>query len=230
MKKVRKASERGHINFGWLDTFHTFSFGNYFDPAHMGFKSLRVINEDFIAEGMGFDPHPHRDMEIITFMVSGSLAHRDSMGNVTTIRPGEIQVMSAGTGIQHSEYNPDRKEKTHMYQIWVIPDQKSVQPRYDQINYRELANALGLTKLLSPDGDGRSIKIHQQLNLHLGKLEAGQQLKLPKAKAGWVQMITGALAIGDDQLGASDGFAYEDEDQILLRADGPVEFLWFEFL
>lgn len=227
---LRRASERGHIKFDWLDAYHTFSFGHYYDPAFMGFKSLRVINEDFIDEGMGFDTHPHRNMEIVTFMVSGSLAHKDSMGNVSTIKPGEIQVMSAGTGIQHSEFNPSPTEKTHSYQIWIQPDKLGVEPRYEQMDYRSNSKINSFIKLLSPDAEDNSIKIYQQLNLWYGKFQAGQKIQLNSSKAGWLQIIKGHLKVSDLTAITSDGIAFEEEKQLNIDVLEDLELLWFEFI
>lgn len=230
MYSVRRADDRGLVEIEWLKAHHTFSFGHYFDPAHMGFKSLRVINEDYIDEGMGFDTHPHRDMEIITFMVDGKLAHKDSMGNQSTILPGEIQVMSAGTGITHSEFNPDNEHKTHSYQIWVLPHTKSVKPRYEQINYRELVEKNKLLKLVSPDGSDGSIFIYQDLNLWYGKFGKGTKQSLSPDRPGWLQIIKGEVELLDETLRESDGVSWEREKDIQLIAKEDAEFLWFEFL
>src|SRR5690349_5206355 len=174
MKTIRRADERGHVNHGWLDTFHTFSFASYFDPQHMGFRSLRVINDDQVAGGGGFDTHPHRDMEIITYVLNGALEHKDSMGNGRVIRPDEFQYMAAGSGIRHSEFNHSASEPVHLLQIWIVPDKKGVTPRYAEKSVATVAP--GKWHLVtSKSGRDDSIAIHQDADLYFGRFEAGQR-------------------------------------------------------
>src|SRR5688572_10123380 len=173
MMKIRKANERGHAEHGWLDTYHTFSFANYYDPQWMGYRSLRVINDDLVMPGMGFGTHPHRDMEIITYILSGALQHKDSMGNGRVIRAGEVQYMAAGTGVQHSEFNPQKDEAVHLLQIWIQPDQKGVKPRYAEKSFND-AETGKLHLVTSKAGRDGSIAIHQDADLWLAKLDPAQ--------------------------------------------------------
>ena len=175
MMTLRKANERGHADHGWLNSYHTFSFANYHDPRHMGFRSLRVINDDIVAPGAGFGEHPHRDMEIITYVLSGALEHKDSMGNGRIIRAGDVQYMAAGTGVQHSEYNPSATEPVHLLQIWIIPDRKGAKPAYADRSFADAPSG-ALTLIASQDGRADSMRINQDADVWLGKLSAGQQL------------------------------------------------------
>src|SRR5713101_4242056 len=168
MMRIRKANERGHANHGWLDTYHTFSFADYHDPEYMGFRSLRVINEDRVAPGQGFGTHPHRDMEIITYILEGSLEHKDSMGNGSVIRPGDVQRMSAGTGVTHSEYNPSKTETLHLLQIWILPDRRGHTPGYEQKEIGGAEKRGQLRLIASPDGRDGSVSIHQDARLYAG--------------------------------------------------------------
>ena len=224
---VRKANERGNVKFNWLDAYHTFSFGSYYDPAHMGFESLRVINEDFIDKGMGFDTHPHKNMEIITFMLKGQLAHKDSMGNISTIEPGEIQVMSAGTGVFHSEFNPSETNPTHSYQIWIQPNKFNVEPRYEQFSYLDKARKNQFTKLLSPNGCDDSVMIYQDVNLWYGDFEQGQELNVEGK--GWLQVLEGQLEANGEVIETSDGLAFKNET-VNIQTSKQCRLLWFEFL
>jgi len=176
MIQIRKAHERGHFNHGWLDTYHTFSFGDFHDPEHMGFRSLRVMNEDRVAPGKGFGTHPHRDMEIVTYVLEGALEHKDSMGNGEVLCPGEFQRMSAGTGITHSEFNPSDSEPVHLYQIWLLPELKRIEPSYEQKQFPddEMTNRLRL--VASPNASDGSLMIHQYARTHFAKLEDGMQI------------------------------------------------------
>lgn len=228
MKAIRKAEDRGKANFGWLKANYTFSFASYFNPAWMGYRSLRVINEDFIDEGMGFETHPHRDMEIISFIIDGALAHKDTLGNEAIIKPGQIQVMSAGTGIMHSEFNPYPDKKTHSIQIWIVPNQKSVKPRYDHHDYEQPKN--GVVKLLSSfDGDGIA-KIHQDMNLYLGDYNGDENhsIKLDPKFGYWLQVTKGSFSNEEKQVSAGDGMIIEDEAELLINSPDGLEFLLFE--
>src|SRR5437588_5913412 len=167
MIRIRKASERGHFDHGWLDTYHTFSFGDYYDPAHMGFRALRVINDDRVQPGQGFGMHGHRDMEIITYVLEGTLEHRDSLGNGEVLRPGELQHMTAGTGVRHSEFNPSETEAVHLYQIWLLPDRRSLPPGYEQTAFPAAERQGRLRVVASPDGRDGSLRIHQDATLSL---------------------------------------------------------------
>src|SRR5262245_48898036 len=197
MITIRRSGERGHFDHGWLDTYHTFSFADYHDPRFMGFRSLRVINEDRVAPGRGFGQHPHRDMEILTYVLSGELEHRDSIGNQGVIRPGEVQYMAAGTGIEHSEFNPSKTEPVHLMQIWIVPDHKGVTPQYEQRPFPKLTQAGELTLLASPDGRRDSIKINQDAALYAATLRAGQTVRhdLATGRAAWIQVLRGALEL-----------------------------------
>lgn len=238
MLTLRPASDRGHANFGWLDSYHSFSFGNYYDPAHMGFRDLRVINEDRVAPGQGFSTHSHRDMEIITFVLEGAVEHKDSLGNVATIKPGEVQRMSAGTGISHSEYNPSRTEGTHFLQIWVIPEKMGLEPSYEQVEF-PLEKRLGqLTLIGSRDGRDGSVKIHQDLNLYTAVLEPSNEVSYdvgrdyPEGTASqrniWLQVTRGSLLLNGQPVQAGDGVSIQNEAQLHLTATSNAEFLLFD--
>ena len=196
MITIRKSQERGHFDHGWLDTYHTFSFAGYEDRRHMGFRSLRVINEDKVAPGQGFGRHPHRDMEIITYVLSGALEHRDSLGNGEVIRPGEVQYMAAGTGIEHSEFNPSPKEAVHLIQIWIRPDQRGAKPRYEQRPFPAIGRAGQFTLLASVDGRAGSIRINQDASLFAARLDASQQAThaLTAGRGAWLQVLRGKVA------------------------------------
>ncbi len=225
----RPSGERGHFNHGWLNTYHTFSFSGYRDPRHMGFHSLRVINEDFVAPGQGFGEHPHNDMEILTYILAGELEHRDSLGSGGVIRAGQWQRMSAGTGIYHSEFNPSASVPVHLLQIWIRPDATGHAPEYEQ---RELpaapANAWQL--IASPDGRDGSMTIHQDALLQHAKLSADDELAydLDAGRAGWLQVARGSLQLGDLALQAGDGVAISEETSFTLRATSPAEVLLFD--
>ncbi|HEX8174898.1 MAG TPA: pirin family protein [Pyrinomonadaceae bacterium] len=230
MITVRRAEERGHFNFGWLNTYHTFSFGDYYDPRNMGFRSLRVINEDWVKEGRGFPTHPHRDMEIITYILSGALEHRDSMGTGSVIRPGEVQRMSAGTGVTHSERNPSGEEPVHLLQIWIMPDKRNYQPSYEQKAYTDEEKRGGLRLIASPDGSDDSVTIHQDARLFSSLLEAGQKIqhKLEPNRHAWVQVARGAIDINGTQLNQSDGAAISREELLEITAREGSEILLFD--
>ncbi|HEV7733441.1 MAG TPA: pirin family protein [Candidatus Binatia bacterium] len=227
MITIRPAAERGATQIDWLDSRHTFSFGDYYDPRHMNFGPLRVINDDRVAEGRGFGTHGHRDMEIITYVLDGALAHQDSIGTGATIRPGEIQIMSAGTGIQHSEMNPSPTEPVHLLQIWIVPERRNLVPRYDQ----QKVDVTGrLTPIVTPDGRDGSIVIHQDASMLAARLDAGQTAShaLAPGRGAWVHVARGSVQLGDRVLEAGDGAAVEDESAIALVARSAAEVLVFD--
>jgi redox-sensitive bicupin YhaK (pirin superfamily) len=229
MMKIRRANDRGHANHGWLDTYHTFSFAGYYDPAHMGFRSLRVINDDKVAPGAGFGTHPHRDMEIITYILSGQLEHKDSMGNGRVIQTGDVQYMAAGTGVQHSEFNPSGKEEVHLLQIWIQPDAKGVKPRYAEKSFGKVAPG-GLHLVTSKTGRDGSIAIHQDADLWLAKLNAGQNVahKLASGRNAWVHVAEGNVTVNGQLLQGGDAVALEGETQIEVTAKKPAHVLLFD--
>src|SRR6478609_9690677 len=202
MIQIRNRHERGHANYGWLDTSHTFSFDQYHDPRFMGFRSLRVINEDWVQGGHGFPMHPHRDMEIITYVLDGALEHKDSMGNASTIRPGDGQRMSAGTGVHHSEANASKTEPAHLLQIWILPDRRGHEPGYEQKAFPEGEKRGRLRLIASPDGADGSVTIHQDAKLFVSLLSPGQQLEheLAPGRFGWLQVAKGAVELNGNLL------------------------------
>lgn len=224
---LRAANDRGHANHGWLDSWHTFSFADYHDSRFMGFSALRVINEDRIAEGQGFGTHPHKDMEILTYVLEGTVEHQDSMGNKEQIQAGEFQIMSAGTGIRHSEYNGRTDMPLHLYQIWIIPQQTGLPPRYEQ---RRFDAPKGRQLVLSPDAREGSLKVFQDMTLTRWAIEADQQetLTLEPGRRVWIQVVRGALDINGHQAGASDALAVWDETVLTLRAAQDSEVLVFD--
>ena len=229
MIRVRKAAERGHAQYDWLDTWHMFSFDTYHDPAQMGFRSLRVINEDRVQPGQGFGMHGHRDMEIVTYVLEGALEHRDSMGNGSIIHAGEFQRMSAGTGIRHGEFNPSETEPVHLYQIWLLPDTKGLKPSYEQRTFSEEEKQGKLLLVASPEQDG-SLMIHQDARIFLSSLQSGEQLShsLQSGRHAWVQSLRGAVEINGQQLAVSDGAAVSDESSMTMRAMEPAEVMLFD--
>ncbi|MBC7796459.1 MAG: pirin family protein [Pyrinomonadaceae bacterium] len=232
MINVRKSNERGHANHGWLDTYHTFSFNTYYDERFMNFRSLRVINEDRVASGEGFGTHGHKDMEIITYVVSGALAHKDSMGNGETLRPHEWQRMSAGTGIRHSEYNASDSETTHFLQIWLIPDEENLTPEYEQKPFGITTKTNKLKLVASKTGEGDSLKIHQDANLYNSILTANAQVthEFNVNRHGYLQLIKGTVSINGNELKAGDGAAISDEKTLIIKSDSndESEFLLFD--
>lgn len=230
MLTIRRSQDRGHFDHGWLDTYHTFSFADYHDPRFMGFRSLRVINEDRVAAGQGFGRHPHRDMEILTYVLTGELEHRDSLGNGAIIKPGEVQYMAAGTGVEHSEFNPSPTAPVHLMQIWIRPDRKNAAPRYDQRRFPTLANAGAATLLASPDGKAGSIQINQDARLYAATLQGGQKIvqTLDAGRAAWLQVLRGDLALNGEKLTAGDGAAVTDLAEFAMVADRGAEFLLFD--
>lgn len=231
MITIRPAQDRGIANFGWLDSRHTFSFGSYHDPKQMGFADLRVINEDKVTPGQGFGTHEHRDMEIISYVLEGALAHKDSIGTGSVMRPGDVQRMSAGTGIQHSEFNASSTEPVHFLQIWILPEQKGIQPSYEQKTFTESEKRGTLRLLGSRDGRDGSITIHQNVNLYATVLQEGETVSHPLAerRVAWLQVARGAVRVNDQTLTAGDGAAIVQEAQITLQgASNDAEVLLFD--
>jgi len=229
MIQLRKAQDRGHFNFGWLDTWHSFSFGEYFDPRHMGFRSLRVINEDRIGAGGGFPTHPHRDMEIVTYVLEGALEHKDSMGNGSIIRPGDVQRMTAGAGITHSEFNPSPSEATHLLQIWILPERRGLTPGYEQKYYAADEMQGRLLLIAAPDGADGSVTIHQDARIYTGVLEAAEVTHpIRPGRHAWVQVTSGALKVNGQELAPGDAAAVTGEPSLALLASGPAEVLVFD--
>jgi redox-sensitive bicupin YhaK (pirin superfamily) len=227
---LRRSADRGHADHGWLDSHHTFSFADYHDPAHMGFRALRVINQDRVAAGMGFSTHPHRDMEIFSYVLEGALQHKDSMGNGRVLKPGEIQLMSAGTGVTHSEFNPSQSDGLHFLQIWIVPNQRGLQPSYTEWKPTSAtANAQDVV-VISPDGRDGSAVIHQDAIVHRLRLRAGESVAhtVQQGRGAWLQLITGELRAGGDTLRAGDGASTEDAGTLTLTANQPVEALLFD--
>ena len=226
MIQIRRGKERGHANHGWLDTYHSFSFANYYDPKFMGFRSLRVINEDWVQAGHGFPTHPHRDMEIITVVLEGSLEHKDSMGTGSVIRPGEVQKMSAGTGVRHSEFNHSKSEPVHLYQIWILPEKEGIKPNYEQkaIPTDEKQGKLRLVASPSGGNGSNAVKLYQDAELYttaLNKLES-VEYKLSDGRYAWVQVARGAVNLNGQELKAGDGAAVSKETKLDItgNADG----------
>lgn len=226
MLTLRPDQQRGSRDFGWLQARHTFSFGSYNDPAHMGYRALRVINEDRVAPGQGFDTHPHRNMEIITYVVEGRLAHKDSTGGAGEIRPGQVQWMSAGSGVHHSEFNPDASRSLHLLQIWITPDKSGYAPAYD------LPTGHGLHVAASPHGREGGVPIRQDATLLVGRFESGHAVERPLApgRGAWVQLIRGELGVLGQTLLPGDGASIEGESVVRLRAGSDAEFLYFELV
>ena len=229
MMTIRKAGERGHANHGWLDSYHTFSFADYADPEWMGYRSLRVINDDLLLPGRGFGAHPHRDMEIITYVLSGALEHKDSMGNGSVIRPGNLQYMSACTGVRHSEFNPSKDEAVRLLQIWIMPDTKGVTPRYAEKSLRDAPS--GEWHLMtSKTGRDGSIAIHQDANLWLARLETGQQVAhaLAKNRHAWIHVAEGKVVLNGKTLSGGDAAAVDGESKLQLSANEASQVLLFD--
>jgi len=226
---VRKSRERGHVLEEWLDSRHTFSFGEYHDPDHMGFRALRVINEDRVQPGTGFPLHPHRDMEIITFIIEGALEHRDDMGNREIIRAGEIQRITAGAGIRHSEANPSDHEPVHLLQIWIFPEEKGLSPGYEMRRFAS-APANELSLLVSGDGREGSARLHQDAAVYFARLEGGGKLEFPlkPSRHAWLQVIDGALDLNGIRLESGDGAAVSDEGLLELKAGEDSQFILFD--
>jgi quercetin 2,3-dioxygenase len=227
---IRRAEDRGHANHGWLDTYHTFSFSSYHDPRHMGFRALRVMNEDFVAPGQGFGTHPHRDMEIVTYVLEGALAHKDSMGNGEVLRAGEFQRMSAGTGITHSEFNPSADEAVHLYQIWLLPDRKGIEPSYEQKRFADEERHNRLRLVASPDAAAGSLLIHQDARVFLARIDGGREVvhELEGGRHAWLQIMRGGASLNGQLLNSSDGAAVSDERLLTIRSNDDAEIMLFD--
>lgn len=235
MLKQRKSLDRGHANHGWLDSYHTFSFADYHDPEHMGFRALRVINEDRVQGGAGFATHGHRDMEIVSFVLDGALEHKDTMGNTSTILPGEVQWMCAGTGVRHSEYNPLKDQTSHFLQVWILPDGQGHTPAYDQKSFTDKLKQTGFTLAVSNDGSDGSIAIHQDVKIYIGDLPTGisRDVSLLPSRHAWIQVTKGDLIVqgGAGQqvkLEAGDGLAVSEESALNMVAVSNAQFLLFD--
>jgi quercetin 2,3-dioxygenase len=229
---LRKSSHRGHANHGWLDTHHSFSFGNYYDPAHMGFRSLRVINEDHVAPGAGFPTHPHHDMEIFSYVVAGAIEHQDSMGNGRRLDPGQIQLMSAGSGVTHSERNPLANERLHLLQIWIKPHTSGLAPAYTEWHPTAESQTAAKVLVISPDGRDSSATIRQDASIYRIRLHSGETVShtLVEGRGLWLQVIKGSLTAADLQLSAGDGMSTEMSGIITITAQQDAEALLFDLL
>jgi redox-sensitive bicupin YhaK (pirin superfamily) len=230
MIRVRRSAERGHARHGWLDSFHTFSFAGYNDPDHMGFRAIRVINEDRVQPGRGFDTHSHQDMEIVTYVIEGALEHRDSLGNGSVVRPGDVQRMTAGTGIAHSEHNPSDTDLLHLLQIWILPRVEGLAPSYEQKHFPADRRRGTLRLVASPDGREGSVRVHQDVNLYASLLERGTVLKhdIEASRQLWLQVVGGDVGLGDVVLRAGDGAALSGEPALEIQAERPAEVLVFD--
>lgn len=230
MLTIRRAQDRGHADHGWLDTHHTFSFADYYDPAHMGFRALRVINDDTVEGGQGFGKHGHRDMEIISYVLDGALAHEDSTGTGETIRPGDVQRMSAGSGVMHSEYNASKKDAVHFLQIWLMPDKKGIVPSYEQKRYDEAEKRGKLRLVASPDARDGSLTIHTDALVYAGLFDKGERsdLSIAKGRHAWIHVARGNVKVNDQPLGAGDGIAVSDETSVKIEGVDGGEVIAFD--
>ena len=230
MIRIRRAAERGHADHGWLDTRHSFSFADYHDPEHMGYRSLRVINDDRVTPGAGFPTHPHRDMEIISYVVDGALEHRDSIGNGSVIRPGDIQRMTAGTGVRHSEFNPSDTEGGRFLQIWMVPEKVGLDPGYEQKHFPEAERRGRLRLAVSRDGREGSIRVHQDVEIYAGLLDGADRVthNLARGRGAWIQVIRGRLRVGEHDLNEGDGAALDDEPSVSIDGAEQAELLLFD--
>jgi redox-sensitive bicupin YhaK (pirin superfamily) len=228
MITIRKSSERGHSQIGWLDSFHTFSFSNYYDAEYMGFGNLRVINQDTVQPDNGFGRHAHQNMEIISYVIDGALEHKDSMGTGSIVTPGEIQRMSAGLGVEHSEFNHSKEKLLHFLQIWIVPDQQSIPPSYEQKSISQEKNKLIL--IGSPKGGDGAVLIHQYVKLYVAYMTSQHSLEysFAKERKGWLQLIKGSITLADKVLSAGDGASIADEENIEIICDEHAEFLLFD--
>ncbi|HYW72039.1 MAG TPA: pirin family protein [Pyrinomonadaceae bacterium] len=230
MITIRKAAERGHFDHGWLDTHHTFSFDQYYDPAHVHFRNLRVINEDRVAAAHGFPTHSHRDMEIITYVLSGALEHRDSMGNGSVIRPGDVQRMTAGSGVSHSEFNPSQTEACHLLQIWIMPNARNLTPGYEQKFFAEAERKGRLCLIASGTGEGNAVTINQDARVYASLLAGSETIdhSLAMDRYAWLQLARGRITVGGQDLEAGDGAAIRNESRVEISAAEDSEFLLFD--
>jgi len=230
MITIRPSNERGGGDFGWLNTRHSFSFDTYYDPNFMGFRSLRVINEDWVAPGQGFPTHPHRDMEIITYLLEGALEHKDSLGTGSIIRPGDGQRMSAGRGIRHSEGNPSKSDAAHLLQIWIMPERRGIEPSYEQKTFPEAEKRGKLRLIASPDGKDGSVSIHQDAKLYVSLLSPGQTVmhELGKSRYAWLQVAKGAVEVNGKTLHQGDGAAVSEEQKLTIKGTEEAEILLFD--
>jgi redox-sensitive bicupin YhaK (pirin superfamily) len=230
MLTIRRADQRGHANHGWLDTRHTFSFAEYHDPKYMGFRSLRVINEDRVAPGRGFGTHPHRDMEIISYVLDGGLAHRDSMGNGSIIRAGDVQRMSAGTGVRHSEHNASQQEGVHFLQIWIVPDRRGLEPSYEQKVFAAAERQGSLRLVVDPEGREGALTINADTRLYTTLLGVGEQVEheVAAGRHAWIQVARGVIEVDGQTLRAGDGAAISEAGKLTLQGVEPAEVLVFD--
>lgn len=230
MIRIRKGNERGHFNHGWLNTFHTFSFGDYHDPQHMGFRSLRVMNEDFIEAGQGFGMHGHRDMEIITYVLEGSLEHRDSLGHGSVLRAGDFQRMTAGSGIRHSEFNPSIESPLHLYQIWLLPEARGLTPGYEERRMNETGSHDGFRLVASRDGRDSSLVVHQDVSIYLADLKPEQSLVHPLSedRHAWLQVLRGEIDLSGQTMYAGDGAAISLESDVRVTGVSNTEIMFFD--
>jgi redox-sensitive bicupin YhaK (pirin superfamily) len=229
MVTIRRSEDRGHADHGWLDSYHTFSFADYFDPKHTQFRSLRVLNEDRVLGGQGFSSHPHRDMEIISYVVSGALEHKDSLGTKAVMRAGDVQRISAGTGVVHSEYNASKEDPVHFLQIWIVPDERGVTPEYAEKSFRDAAPGK-LHLIASKTGRDGSLSIHRDADVNVARLAQGGKLDydVVAGRGAWVQLIDGTLAVNGEKIVAGDGAAISDERQVRLESGDGAHFLFFD--
>ena len=230
MMTLRPSHERGHVDHGWLNAYHTFSFSSYQDPKHVHFRALRVMNEDRVAPGQGFGTHPHNDMEIVTYVLSGALEHRDSMGNGEVLRPGEFQRMSAGTGITHSEFNPSETEPVHLYQIWLFPERKGIKPSYEQKAFPVEGRKNRLQLVASPDAEEGSLLIHQDARIFLANVEAGEQVpvSLAHGRHAWLQVLRGEVRLNNHEMRAGDGASVSEETDLTIEGGDAAEVMLFD--
>jgi len=230
MLTIRRAKERGHFNHGWLNTYHTFSFDQYRDPRYMGFRNLRVINEDFVSPGFGFPTHGHRDMEIITYILEGALKHEDSMGNGSVIRPGDVQRMTAGTGVRHSEQNASKEQLVHLLQIWILPNEQNLSPGYEQKAFSADERHGQFRLIASEDGRNGSVTVHQDVSVFASVLEPNSSIEHPfsETRYGWLQVAKGSLTLNDERLEQGDGVVIMGENHLTATAFEPSEVLLFD--
>lgn len=230
MLEIRPFAQRGVANFGWLHSQHSFSFGSYYDPQHVGFSDLLVINEDRVRQGRGFDTHGHRDMEIFSYVLEGALEHKDSMGSGSVIRPGDVQMMSAGTGVRHSEYNASREELVHFLQIWIVPNRKGVTPRYQQQHFDAAEKRGRLRLIISPDGAEGSLSVHQDARVYAGLFDGAEQqrFELPADRFAYIHVARGALTVNGQRLTAGDGARLRNVQDIDFSAGDNAEVLLFD--